>query len=55
MSWQRQQLPYAAQKMSMTVRTGLPIGCEDMGLLPPFYNVSHFSIFHIYINVNESK
>ena len=24
-------------------------------LLPPFHNVSHFRIFHIHIDVNESR
>ena len=24
-------------------------------VLPPFYNVSHSSIFHIYIDTNESR
>jgi hypothetical protein len=26
-----------------------------MLVLPPFYNVSHSSIFHIHIDVNESR
>ena len=24
-------------------------------VLPPFHNINHFSIFHIHINVNESR